>query len=896
MTPAIQFNGDQMLVHFDRFDLEAYRLFLRVKTLPEYRLQFHEESETWTVSAPARFAQVLGIESPASALKDLPLSPFLFDDQVEIIRNALAAKRYAVWSDCGLGKTACGLEFARHVIHRTGGRVLIFTLNEIVNQWLDEAAKFYGSSLPIHKLETRAAMKQWARYGAPGLAVTNYEKLNYAHEGIDGQVVREFQSLAGVILDEGSRLKTQAGKQKWVLIKSCEQIEYKLVLTATPAPNDVFEFASQAGFLNKFRAEDSINAYFRRDNTTHRWTIKPHAREAFFRFMASWSIYVRDPRRYGWRKNVPDVPPPIVQTVPIAPTSDQIEWLHRLSAVAGKTATLPGMQSDRETNAIQRAKLSQVAKGFAYRKGEGGAFDKILSNKPATVADLIRSEAGAGRQVLVWTVFDAESQLLAEALGQSVEFELLTGKTKRQRRIEILEAFRRGETRVLISRAAMLGYGMNLQFCTSMIFSGWSDCYSEDTEILTRRGWLTFGNVTLDDEVASINPVTRHLEWQEPSRLIWQRYKGPMLHFTGERNFDLLVTPNHKLFVQRCPLRHPGDSGEWHLKYAAEIADRFRRQEYRMMSAADGFAGARPDSISVPLLNNGPKSHPTRVVREMPVETFMRLAGWYLTEGYCRPLDSEEAGRIVICQTETNAHHRAEIIGLLKSLGLNVNAATKDITSYSTNLSAFLIREFGSGSHFKRIPEWVKDMDRPLLAILRDTMLKGDGCHQSRHAERASFYRTASKQLADDFQEICLKTGIRGSVHYRAMDYELSGGPCWDVSVAWENVRPAIHKAPLPVEYDGMIGCVTVPNHVIIVRRNGIPVVSGNSYEQWYQAIRRAYRYGQTESLRVFLPVVTELEGDMLDNIFRKQADHEAAIAEMERNYVLARKEMGMAA
>jgi hypothetical protein len=49
---------------------------------------------------------------------------------------------------------------------------------------------------------------------------------------------------------------------------------------------------------------------------------------------------------------------------------------------------------------------------------------------------------------------------------------------------------------------------------------------------------------------------------------------------------------------------------------------------------------------------------------------------------------------------------------------------------------------------------------------------------------------------------------------------------------------------------------------------------------------------GQRRALRVHLPVIAKLEGDMLDTIFAKQAQHEAAIAEMEQNYVAARSEL----
>ncbi|MHC5540143.1 DEAD/DEAH box helicase family protein, partial [Singulisphaera rosea] len=306
-TPEIAFRDDQLAVRFDRFDTESYDLFLRVKRLPEYQVEFHPDDETYSITAPARFASMLGVERPVGGREDLQPSKFLFDDQAAIVRMALEAKRFAVWSDCGLGKTVVFLEWARHVIHRTGGRVLIVTMNEIVPQTIDMARQFYGDSLPIHRITSRQEMREWCAGSGSGLAIVNYEKWN--PEDLARQVVSEARQLAGIVLDESSRLKTGGGKQKWALIKSCRGIEYKLSCTATPAPNDVMEFASQASFLEKMRSEGEILwTYFTRDPKTHRWTVRPHARAAFFEFMAGWSIYVRDPRRYGWRAGMEPVP------------------------------------------------------------------------------------------------------------------------------------------------------------------------------------------------------------------------------------------------------------------------------------------------------------------------------------------------------------------------------------------------------------------------------------------------------------------------------------------------------------------------------------------------------------------------------------------------------------
>lgn len=255
MKPEIIIDNESLRVEFNMWNIDAYRLFLQVKRLPEYQLAFDAERDTYTVTAPARYAELLGVVRPARDIGDLSLAPHLFDDQAHVVRQALDAKRFAVWTDCGLGKTPVQLEWARHVCHRTQGRVLILTMNEVVDQTIEEARKFYGDSLPIRKLQSRADMREWARSGPDAIAITNYEKMNPDDEG---QEVHELRYLSGIVLDESSRLKTGGGKQKWAIIKSTKGIPYKLSCTATPAPNDTMEFASQASFLEKMRSEGEI--------------------------------------------------------------------------------------------------------------------------------------------------------------------------------------------------------------------------------------------------------------------------------------------------------------------------------------------------------------------------------------------------------------------------------------------------------------------------------------------------------------------------------------------------------------------------------------------------------------------------------------------------------------
>lgn len=452
---------DRVAIEFGRFDLANYELFLRAKKLPESELAYDWEGDRYTLTTPRRFAALLGIVEAAGERSALPLASYLFDYEHFIVGQALASKRYAIFADCGLGKTAMFLEFARQVMHATGGKVLILSPLQIIEQTREEA--LLGPTplrgLPqwtpwpyaqdIVRLDTRAELVAWlkdtpskqsdvrteslrdgsavgsglrtdggcdgepsGRFASPiPVAICNYEKL------IDGQIP-ELRNLAGLICDESSILKSGGGVIKWNLIKSARGIEYKLSCTATPAPNDIMEYASQAAFLEKLRTEGEILwTFFSRDKKGN-WRIKPHAEAGFYRFLASWSIYLRDPAHYSWADNLSNIPAPEFRDYELPMTDAQRKESQRLFHSTGA-----GLFGDKRLGVRERSKLSQLAKGFLYgirpRSGndekQTADVDKSVSGsdgpgqlseppnvrrihsiKPSFIAGLIESEVSGG--------------------------------------------------------------------------------------------------------------------------------------------------------------------------------------------------------------------------------------------------------------------------------------------------------------------------------------------------------------------------------------------------------------------------------------------------------------------------------------------------------------------
>jgi len=169
------------------------------------------------------------------------------------------------------------------------------------------------------------------------------------------------------------------------------------------------------------------------------------------------------------------LPPPEIIEERLALTAEQ-----RRLAQAFHVENGSGLFGTERLGVRQRAKLAQLAKGFLY---EGGQARRVASRKPGQVAAIALSEAAAGRQVLVWTTFDEEGEILSELLPRAT---VLSGSMPPAERERVLERFRAGEVRILISKPQLLGYGMNFQFVRSMVFSGFDDSFERMYQAIRR--------------------------------------------------------------------------------------------------------------------------------------------------------------------------------------------------------------------------------------------------------------------------------------------------------------------------------------------------------------------------------------------------------------------------
>lgn len=207
------------------------------------------------------------------------LNSNLFPFQKFIVSRALNAGKYAIFADCGLGKTLMQLEWAFQVSSHTKKHVLILMPLAVKGQTIKEAEKFNIDTSLIH--------------------FSNYEQL----DNIDCSLY------SGIVLDESSILKNYEGSIKKQIIDNFRNTPYKLACTATPSPNDPMELGNHSEFLDVMSRNEMLAMYFVHDGgETAKWRLKGHAIKLFYQFIGLWAIMLNKPNDIGFQMNGYDLP------------------------------------------------------------------------------------------------------------------------------------------------------------------------------------------------------------------------------------------------------------------------------------------------------------------------------------------------------------------------------------------------------------------------------------------------------------------------------------------------------------------------------------------------------------------------------------------------------------
>lgn len=348
-------------------------------------------------------------------------------------------------------------------------------------------------------------------------------------------------------------------------------------------------------------------------------------------------------------------------------------------------------------------------------------------------------------------------------------------------------------------------------------------CYSDDTEVLTKRGWQRFADCLPDDEFATRKIGDGAFEWQRAYDTFRKHYTGRMLHFKG-RSLDLLVTPNHRMLVNSLPrgVTAQASVGGEHVISAYDMA----RRGTRNTGVPQTSVWAGHEIAEQVFIASGDRTRKSTPVR-MSGDDFCAFMGMYLAEG-----SLHHKGGIAIAQPpdKRGAHNIYKAL-LKKIFGTGVCYSGHQFEVCRASLAQYL-RQFGH-AHEKFIPDEIREASPRQLAIFWRYYHLGDGNASGDHGEATQSVFTVSRQLADHLTEILQKMGRAPTVWVRhPRTGTIDGRPInsregYVVTAARRQATKGwVAQA---VDYDAPVACVCVPNKFLYVRRNGKACWSGNT-------------------------------------------------------------------
>lgn len=368
---------------------------------------------------------------------------FLFDFQKSLVEWAVRKGRAAIFADCGLGKTPMQLVWAQNVHKHTGKRVLILTPLAVGQQTVREA----------HKFQMDAEQSRDGKLDAP-IVVTNYEKLHLFSP----------TDFGGVVCDESSILKSYSGETRKQVTRFMSKLSFRLLCTATAAPNDYIELGTSSEALGELNHSEMLKRFFkylddkgqkseskqqaeaekmqeagasyfqklayRVAQTIGQWRLKHHAVQQFWRWVASWSRACRKPSDLGFDD-----------------ANFALPALNERDHMVKATKLRPGMLFD------------LPAFGLGEEREER---KRTLKERCELAAKLVDHK----RPAVVWCHANAEGDLLEEIIPDAQQ---IAGATPDERKIELYEAFASGELRALIIKPKIGAWGLNWQHCSDVV-------------------------------------------------------------------------------------------------------------------------------------------------------------------------------------------------------------------------------------------------------------------------------------------------------------------------------------------------------------------------------------------------------------------------------------------
>jgi len=352
-----------------------------------------------------------------SGFEPITLPDTMFPFQQSLCDWSIRHGRSAAFADCGLGKTLIQLVWAENVVRKTNKPVLILTPLSVGPQTVREAAKF----------DLEATQVRDGRHKG-GIVVTNYERLHYF----------DSSDFAGVVCDESSILKNFNGSTKAAVTEFMRTVPYRLLCTATAAPNDYYELGTSSEALGHLGYQDVLGRFFKEDiikdylgwgRKTYRF--RGHAETPFWRWVCSWSRSLRRPSDMGFDDDGFELP-----------------TLEEREIIINASCPREGM-------------LFPIPASNLHDQREERRM--TIESRCHKAADIANHHVG---HTVVWCHLNDEADLCEKLINGAVQ---VSGSMRDEEKEERLTAFSNGEIPTLVTKPKIGCWGLNWQHCDNVV-------------------------------------------------------------------------------------------------------------------------------------------------------------------------------------------------------------------------------------------------------------------------------------------------------------------------------------------------------------------------------------------------------------------------------------------
>lgn len=338
--------------------------------------------------------------------------------------------------------------------------------------------------------------------------------------------------------------------------------------------------------------------------------------------------------------------------------------------------------------------------------------------------------------------------------------------------------------------------------------NGNHDCFDDQTEVMVKNGWKKFEDLYNSPEPVGVLTKEGLINFEMPTRVIYKPYKGKMIKFKTSLN-SMVVTPNHRMAVVKRTLNKK-DTG------------------LKEISALD--LHNNKGLIYYPVSATQPNQKDLNNVSDLELQ----LLGWLLTDGQIKqPLNEKQRGSIVYYQSGTK-HLLIKNLLDLAQIKYNLVARNRDIKNicgkelknkpqigYEFRLGVKESTRFLKLLPTKNIQDWMYNLSERQISILLESINLGDGTYYKNRSVK-SFCINGTKNELEQYQRLFITFGYRCNlIEYRENSWRLN-----ILKQSYSSITP--QNSSSEIDYDGWVGCATVPSDTLVVRREGRTFITHN--------------------------------------------------------------------